>query len=142
MCLPIYNLCLYFIFSVWLSRFVDTQSLATSRDGQCALLGCGDNSLRLLDHASGALLAHYAGAQTGNARIGVAVLPGDAHVCAGSADGAIVLWDLVESTLVQRIEAHQRAVTAIACERDGNALVLMSASASGDIKLWRAKRSQ
>ena len=70
--------------------------LALSGDGALSLAalagGAGGGRLRLLDRASGRLLADYTGHTNSGSRCGAALSCDDAAVVAGGEDGVVVHW--------------------------------------------------
>ncbi|XP_017858829.1 PREDICTED: WD repeat domain-containing protein 83 [Drosophila arizonae] len=77
--------------------------LAQTKDEQCLLVGCQDNTLRLLDCESGGLLSEYKGHQSADYHIECGILADDAHLVSGSSDGDAYVWDLLETKVLQRI---------------------------------------
>ncbi len=89
--------------------------LALSGDGACVLAALAASRLRLLDRASGALLAEYASASghvNEGARCGAALSGDDAHVLAGDEKGRVTAWELVDATVVASLQAHAPDKTA------------------------------
>jgi mitogen-activated protein kinase organizer 1 len=112
-------------------------------DRQCTLAACLDDTVRLIDKPSGELLQSYRGHANHRFRTGACVSPDDALVIAGSEDGSVYVWDLVESELVARVEAHTAPVTTcVALKSDAAPFALLTASADTDIKFftYRAPR--
>ena len=61
----------------------------------------------------------------------------DAQVVSGSEDYKILLWDLVEGTLLNSLSGHNGAVTNVIFHpRDQ---VIVSSDVVGDIKLWEKR---
>lgn len=81
-------------------------SLALSHDSNCLLLSCLDSSYRLLDVASGEVLNEYSGAVAQHFRMEGAFDNSDGFVAAGSEDGSVIVWDLVEVSLQGCTEAR------------------------------------
>ena len=67
-------------------RHAVTAALFTS-DGLCALAACLDGALRLVDKATGELLATYRGHVHSNVKMGAALTPGDEFVVGTGEDG-------------------------------------------------------
>ncbi|KAJ8876283.1 hypothetical protein PR048_024193 [Dryococelus australis] len=74
-----------------------------TRDGQCMLAGCADNTLRLLDKDTGELLGSYTGHQVAEYRVESCVDYSDKHVLSGASDGCVWCWDLVTESLVDKL---------------------------------------
>lgn len=103
-------------------------------DRQCTLAACLDDTVRLVDKPSGELLQSFRGHVNRRFRTGAGVSPDDAYVVAGSEDGAVVVWDLVESSVVARVDAHTAAVTTVVAMRsDAAPFALLTASADTHI---------
>lgn len=60
-------------------------------DGLCVLAACLDSAIRLLDKATGELLATYRGHRHEGVKMGAALLPGDSHVVGCGEDGERVV---------------------------------------------------
>ena len=58
----------------------------------------------------------------------------DAYVFSGSEDGKIFAWDLVDGKVVERWQAHSKAVTSV--EYHPKEDVLLSCCIDGTVKLW------
>ncbi|KAJ3159151.1 WD repeat-containing protein 83 [Geranomyces michiganensis] len=103
-------------------------SASFSGDRNCVLVSSLDNTIRLFDKENGELLnSQY--------RITSTLSNTDAHVISGSEDGAILVWDLVEGTLVKRFDrAHDRVSTCVAYHPTRAAMV--SGSVDGGVKVW------
>jgi mitogen-activated protein kinase organizer 1 len=115
-------------------------SLSLSRDGACLLCACLDSCLRLLDIASGELLAAYTGHRNADYKIGCAVLHDDSAVVAGSEDGRLCVWDLADAeagtrqsevgspgSALSAVCAHPSRPTLLSGSHDGTVLVWTSA---------------
>lgn len=113
---------------------VALSSVSISSDGQCYLLSCLDGVYRLFDRDSGALLNSYTGAIAKQTKQEACFDHTDAYVLAGSDDGVIYLWSLVEAKLVTRYIGHTAAVTCVAWHPKSSAFV--SASNDGTIRYW------
>ncbi len=110
--------------------------LALSGDGACVLAALAASRLRLLDRASGALLAEYGSPGGGHvnegARCGAALSGDDAHVLAGDEKGRVTAWELVDATVVASLQAHapdktvRGGVRAHACASEPHLRVICS----------------
>mmetsp|Transcript_16314 Transcript_16314/g.41484 ORF Transcript_16314/g.41484 Transcript_16314/m.41484 type:complete len:311 (-) Transcript_16314:19-951(-) len=110
-------------------------SIAMSHDGKCVLAGCLDSTVRLLDRGAGDLLASYTGHRHESIKMDCAFTPSDEFVLCGSEDGRIFVWDLVEETVVKRIDAHSGVVCSLAMHPTGDCL--LSSSTDGTVSVWR-----
>lgn len=77
-------------------------ALALAHDGRCCAVATLDSRVRLLDRASGRVLATYVGAAATRYAVQCAFAPDDAFVLAGSEDGALLAWDLLSTRVVCR----------------------------------------
>lgn len=114
-------------------------SLAHSRDGNCLLVGCLDDSLWLLDIATGESLSHYAGQGFENRafQLDSGVLCDDAYVVAGSEDGSICFWDIVQSGPPSFRNANSHTASPVsAIDAHPTERVIISGAHSGEAKLW------
>jgi WD40 repeat protein len=107
-------------------------AVAVTPDGQRALSGSGDMTLRLWDLASGVqrrLFEVHTSWFTA-----VAATPDGQHAISGLYDGTLILWDLDSGAELCRFEGHQRWVTAVAVAPDGRRA--LSASDDATVRLW------
>lgn len=74
-------------------------SVSFSKDGNCILASSLDDTVRLMDRANGGLLNAYKGHVNNKYKIRSCLSNSDAHVIAGSEDGKIYIWDLIEVRL-------------------------------------------
>ncbi|RYR31612.1 hypothetical protein Ahy_B01g056444 [Arachis hypogaea] len=84
--------------------------ISMSNDGNCILAGCLDSTLRLLDRSTGESLQEYKGHTNKSFKLDCCLTNTDAHVTAGSEDGYIYFWDLVDASVVSRFRAHNSVV--------------------------------
>lgn len=110
-------------------------SLAVSRDNNCVLTGCLDGTVRLFEKATGGLLSSYTGHSNTAHKVECMLTNTDAHVVAGSEDGRVCFWDLVDEQLVHSLKAHSGTVCSIDYHPTEHCLV--SASVDGTCKVWK-----
>ena len=72
--------------------------------------------------------------------ISLCATPDGRHVIAGSADGAIRVWDLVSQQVLRPLTGHEDRVTALASMADGDRVV--SASPDHTIRVWDVKTGE
>jgi len=114
--------------------------VSLSHDSQCMLAGILDDSIALLDKASGELLARYEGHRNSQLKIGSCFTHDDALVVSGSEDGKVFFWDLVEGNVVHSFTADpDGAVSALAWHPEGD--FLLTSSTKGDVCVWKPPRT-
>ena len=97
-------------------------------------LGSADNTLKLWDAASGALLKTLKG-HDGTVS-SVAFSPDGRFIVSGSWDNTIKLWDAADGALLKTFEGHGDDVSSVAFSPDGRFIV--SGSQDNTLKLWDA----
>lgn len=108
-----------------------------SKDGQCILASCADNSVRLIDKLTGEMLCEYTGHKTQDVRVESSINSKDNMVVSGSLSGEIYFWDLVNAQVCFKLpHTIGRAVHSLSVHPQDE--VLLSASAN-NIKLWGEK---
>jgi mitogen-activated protein kinase organizer 1 len=105
-----------------------------SNDKNCVLVASMDDKIRLLDKETGELLAEYQGHTNSEYRIRPCFTNTDSHVIGGSEDGRVLIWDLVEGTIVKTISAHSKVVTCIRYHPTTHSMI--TTSFDGTAKLW------
>lgn len=78
--------------------------MCLTKDGQCMVIACADNVLRLVDNSSGELLASYKGHNASDFQIECGILANDSQIVSGSAEGSAVVWDLVDEKEMCRMK--------------------------------------
>lgn len=73
--------------------------ISISGDGQCVLCSTLEDKIVLLEKDSGEELQVYEGFSSGEYRLWSSLDPNDAYVVSGSADGKLVVWELVEGQI-------------------------------------------
>jgi WD40 repeat protein len=107
-------------------------SVAFSPDGKVLAVGTFDENCRLLDAATGALLALLPG--HGQGARAVAFSPDGKTLAVGSYDHAIHLWDLAARRQQQVLKGHTDVVYCVAFSPDGKTLA--STAADNSTRLW------
>lgn len=105
---------------------VPAAALALAHDGRCYAVATLDSRVRLVDRASGRVLATYAGAAAARYAVQCAFAPDDAAVVAGSEDGALLAWDIVST----RVLCRARPPPPVASVSTSSSSALASASSS------------
>ena len=89
-----------------------------TKDGAALLVSTLDSTLRLLDKADGKLLQAYRGHTNTEYRVRACLARNDAFVVAGSEDGKIFVWDLLEGEVVTMLDGHGGKVASAVAVND------------------------
>ena len=71
-----------------------------TRDGQCILSNCLNNSVKLMDKETGGVLQEFRGHVNFKFRVDGCLLKNDEIVLSGSEDGAVYAWSLTEVSII------------------------------------------
>src|SRR5262245_2966780 len=107
----------------------EISSVIFSPDGHRVLSG-GDNTLKLWDVGTGALLRTFEGDSNGG------FSPDGLRVLSGSHDKTLKLWDASSGALLRTFEGHSNRVASVAFSPDGSRV--LSGSVDKTLKLWDA----
>jgi serine/threonine protein kinase len=111
------------------------RSIAVSRDGQRAVTGSDDRTLRLWDLASGREIERWTGHR---AEIASVALSADEHfIVSGGRDQTLRLWDVRGRREVRSFPVPRGLVFAVAFSSDGKTVV--SGHFDTTIRLWEAE---
>jgi len=110
-------------------------SLQLSRDYNCVLAGCLDGVIRLFEKDTGELLSSYKGHDNTKHKIEAMLTNTDGYVVAGSEDGRVVFWDLVEEKMVHTLKGHTGSVCSLGYHPTEQCLV--SGSVDGTCRVWK-----
>lgn len=105
-----------------------------THDGQCYILSCSDNTVKLFDKESGELLNTFSGHESKDFLLENAVNAKDSHVISGSATGEIWYWDLISSNCTQKL-VHTRNKPVVSIDYHPTEDFLLSAG-EDEIILW------
>ena len=118
---------------VFYSGHADAVSCVTfSSDGQCALSGSKDKTVRLWDLNTGACLRVLEG-HTASV-LGVALSAHGSRALSGSEDKTVRLWDLATGACLHVLEGHADSVLSLAFSPDGNRA--LSGSKDKTVRSW------
>ncbi|MBV9228420.1 MAG: NACHT domain-containing protein, partial [Chloroflexi bacterium] len=120
---------------VWQAHTDTTYALAFSPDGSALVSGSWDDTIKLWDVASGALLWsswHTNGVQS------LAVAPDGVLLATGGNDATVKLWDLQSGTLLQTL-SHPSPILSVAWSPDGH--ILATGGFNGQIQLWEIQET-
>ncbi|BFZ16790.1 hypothetical protein BsWGS_19829 [Bradybaena similaris] len=110
-----------------------------TQDGQCVLVGSTDASVKLLDKDTGEMLNEYLGHKNSNYKIDCCLNHKDTHILSGSEDGCVFIWDLVEASLVHKLD-HEVSRTVHSLSFHPRDPVLLTAC--GDkVMVWESNES-
>ncbi|KAI9847961.1 MAG: hypothetical protein M1837_001478 [Sclerophora amabilis] len=110
-------------------------SIRQTKDGNALLVSSLDGTIRLMDKGNGNLLQTYKGHVNTEYRIRSCLGMNDAFVVAGSEDGKIFVWDLLEGKVVQRLDAHDgKVASAVVANSAKNEW--LSAGVDGTVQIW------
>lgn len=105
-----------------------------TKDGQCILVSCADNAVRLLEKLSGEMLGEYTGHKAQDINVESTVNTNDTMVISGSSTGEIFYWDLVKAEIAFTLMHNAgKAVQSLSMHPQKD--ILLSASTTS-IKLW------
>lgn len=105
-----------------------------TRDGHAVLVSTLDSTVRLIDKENGQLLQSYKGHVNMDFRIRSCLGMTDTVVISGSEDGHLFAWDLLEGTVIAKLDAHDgKVASAVAFNRAS--VEWASAGVNGQIPL-------
>jgi WD40 repeat protein len=107
-------------------------SVAFSPNGKQIVSGSEDNTVRLWDAATGALLQTLAGHS--DPVFSVAFSLDGKQVVSGSTDKTVRLWDAATGALEQTLDGHSDMVNSVAFSPNGKQIV--SGSRDNTVRLW------
>jgi WD40 repeat protein/tRNA A-37 threonylcarbamoyl transferase component Bud32 len=106
--------------------------VAFSPDGQHALSGAWDHTVRLWDVATGRQERVFTGHASGPQ--GVAFSPDGKLALSGAWDRTVLLWDVSTGQVLRRFEGHGAPVRSVAFSPDGR--MALTASLDRTVRLW------
>jgi WD40 repeat protein/transcriptional regulator with XRE-family HTH domain len=121
---------------VWQAHTDTTYALAFSPDGRTLVSGSWDDTVKLWDMESGALLWsgwHIHGA------LCVAFIPDGSLLATGGNDATVRLWDLQNGMQIQTL-SHPNPILSVAWSSDGR--LLACGDSEGNIRLWMIQKAQ
>lgn len=108
-----------------------------THDGQCYVLSCSDDMVKLFDKDLGELLNKFTGHVCKDYLIESAINAKDSHILSGSATGEIYFWDLITAECTQKL-IHSRTKPVVTLSHHPTGNFVLSACES-EIKLWGEK---
>lgn len=116
--------CLHGMFALFVSTLPNTNLIyrnkvpltyvSLTNDGQCFLVSCLNSTLRLLDKATGDILADFRGHLNRKYRIDSGLIANDSIVLTGSEDGTIYGWSILENKIELKIDHAHGCVATLA----------------------------
>lgn len=110
-------------------------SVSFTRDGGCLLVSSLGNSIRLLDKLTGEMLAEYSGHLNRNYRLDSCMDFSDQFVLSGSENGCVCVWDMLQGSLLLKLDHGQGAGTVHSLAQHPTRARLLSAS-RGTVFVW------
>lgn len=105
-----------------------------TKDGQCTLVSCLDNTLRLIDKDCGEVLSEYVGHKNEKYKIESCLSDTDSHIVSGSEDGCIYIWDLIEGSVKEKLHHDGKKVVHSISFHPSKPTLLTAAE--GTVYLW------
>ncbi|KAK6498667.1 hypothetical protein TWF481_011245 [Arthrobotrys musiformis] len=113
-------------------------SVTETGDGNAVLVSGLDETIRLMDKASGGCLMSYRGHRNREFRVGSTFAMVDSYVVSGSEDGTVWAWDILEGKCVFREVAHAGKVVGAVAVHDGRR-EMVTAGVDGTVVIWRTE---
>lgn len=107
--------------------------ITITKDNQCILAACSDNTIRLVDTDSGDLLQEFRGHDTGDFHIECGVIENDTKIISGSCQGFVHVWDLLEGSEVKKIPVGVHVVHSLSTHPTGKEVLF---ARKNEIQLW------
>ena len=111
-------------------------SLSMTKDEQCLLASCQDETIRLIDIDGGEVLSEYRGHLSKDYKIECDVLKGDALIISGSTFGCAIIWDFLEAKEVNRLRISKEGSVITTLNRHPINDEILIANRVGEIQLW------
>jgi len=118
----------------WERHSQGVEAVAVLPDGQRAVSGSSDTTLRLWDITTGEALGTMEGATLG--AYAVAVAPDGSKVAAGCKDGVVREFSIPDGKLIRELKGHLGYVRSVAYTPDGRRL--LSSAGDGRVRIWSA----
>lgn len=112
--------------------------ITLTKDSQCFVAACRDDTVRLIDTDSGDILSEYKGHTTMDYLVECGVLSNDSQIICGSGDGQAYIWDLVSGNIVKRLNIG-RVVNSLSTHPTTQDILL---SNQQGIQLWGLARTE
>lgn len=113
-------------------------SVTFTKDGQCILASCLNNTVKLLDKDTGEQLSEYEGHKNETYRVESCLTSSDAEVLSGSEDGFVYIWDLVEGSIKEKLKHEKHRIVHSLSSHPSKSSLLTAAE--GDVYLWQSEK--
>lgn len=117
---------------------VSITDIALTKDGQCIVAACQDDTVRLIDTDSGDMLSEYIGHQTDDFLVECGVLSNDSQIVCGSGDGDAFIWDLVSGNVLKKLHLG-KVVNSLATHPTTEDVMFAS---HREIQMWGPSREE
>ena len=114
-------------------------AVSFSPDGQFALSGAEDNSVKLWEVVTGRQIQTFTGLES--QPISVALSPDGSYLVSESSNGHVRLWDVDSGQAIRTFARHSEAVLAATFSPDGKH-VLSGCGEAGTLRLWEAETGE
>lgn len=112
--------------------------VSLTKDGQCIVAACRDDTVRLIDTDSGDLLSEYTGHKTNDFLVECGVLASDSQIVCGSGEGSAFVWDLVSGNVIKKLDVG-KVVNSLTTHPTTQDIIFAS---HRDIQLWGTPREE
>ena len=112
---------------------------ALTKDGQCIVAACRDDTVRLIDTDSGDMLSEYSGHSTRDYLVECGILSNDSQIVCGSGDGNVFVWDLVSGNVLKNLNVGKVVVNSLATHPTSQDVIFAS---HRDIQIWGPTREE
>lgn len=113
--------------------------ISLTKDGQCIIAACRDDTVRLIDTDSGDMLSEYSGHKTSDYLVECGVLSNDSQIVCGSGDdGHAFVWELVSGKVLKKLNIG-KVVCSLATHPTTQDILFAS---HRDIQLWGPTREE
>ena len=116
-------------------------SLNFTREGQCALVSCVANGVKLFDKSTRELLSEYTDHINRKYRLDCCLDWTDKYVMSWSEDGQVYCWQLVEGGLVAKLDHGTGSGPVHSLAQHPGQCQLVTAH-MGSISVWQDKQQQ
>ncbi|GAM18603.1 hypothetical protein SAMD00019534_017780 [Acytostelium subglobosum LB1] len=113
-------------------------SVYLTHDKRCLLVSSMDSCVRLLEKKTGDLLNEFAGHTNNTYKMNSCTMFDDATIVSGSENNDIFLWDVVDATVLNRLQGHTGVITCVDTHPTNKNI--LSSSADGTLRYWECRK--